>query len=69
MTTKHRKNIVREAKRNIANEIKDYSSKSIGEQERIFDVYIEKACIARGYTLSNFYFEEGKKLDIILGRN
>lgn len=67
MTTKHRKNIVREAKRLIKIEDKDYHTKPSGEQEAILDHYINKVCVQKGWDFSHFYFEEGKKLEKILG--
>lgn len=66
MNLKHRKNIVREAKRLIKNDIKDYDTKTSGEQEIILDQYIEKVCLDLGWDLSHFYCEEGKILNKIL---
>ena len=66
MNLKHRKNIVREAKRLINIEIKDYNLRPIGEQESILDNYIEKICVELGWTLSHFYFEDGRVLEKIL---
>jgi hypothetical protein len=66
MNLKHRKNIVREAKKLINIEIEDYNSRHIGEQESILDKYIEKICVELGWTLSNFYCEEDKVLEKIL---
>jgi hypothetical protein len=66
MNLNHRKNIVRKAKRQIKNDIKDYDIKPSGEQEVILDQYIEKICIESGWNLSHFYFEECKILDKIL---
>jgi hypothetical protein len=66
MTLKHRKNIVREAKKLISLEIKDYNSRPIGEQESILDEYLEKICVKLGWELIHFYNEEGKVLEKIL---
>lgn len=66
MTLKHRKNIVREAKRLIKKEVEDYSSKLSGEQESILDKYIEKVCIEKGWSFAHFYCEEAKILNKIL---
>ena len=66
MNLKHRKNIVRGAKKLISLEIKDYKSRPVGEQESILDKYIEKICVGLGWSLSNFYCEEGKVLEKIL---
>jgi len=66
MNLKHRKNIVRKAKKLIIIEVKDYSSKPVGEQESILDNYIEKICIELGWELVHFYNEEGKVLEKIL---
>jgi hypothetical protein len=66
MTLKHRKNIVREAKRLIKDEVKDYDSLLCGQRESILDEYIDKICIEKGWTLSHFYYEDGKVLEKIL---
>lgn len=66
MNLKHRKNIVREAKKLISLEVKDYNSKPIGEQESILDDYIEKVCVKLGWELIHFYTEEGNVLEKIL---
>ncbi len=66
MNLKHRKNIVRRAKKLISLEIKDYDSKSTGEQETILDEYIEKICVELGWEFAHFYCEEGKVLEKIL---
>lgn len=67
LSTKQRKNIVREAKALIKKEVKDFDSLLSGEKERILDNYIDQVCEQKGTTLSHFYFEEGKKLEKILG--
>lgn len=66
MTLKHRKNIVRDAKRLINSEVEDYDTKPSGEQETILDHYIGIVCDQKGWDLSHFYFEEGKVLEKIL---
>jgi hypothetical protein len=66
MNLSHRKNIVRNAKHLIKIEIKDYNSRPVGEQESILDEYIEKISIGLGWSLSHFYFEDGKVLDKLL---
>lgn len=66
MNTKHRKNIVREAKRLIGIDIKDYFERQLGEREVILDSYIEKVCNERGWSFSHFYAEDGKLLEKIL---
>jgi hypothetical protein len=66
MNLKHRKNIVREAKRMIDQEIKEYGSKPIGQQESILDEYIEKVCVNQGWSMSHFYCEDGRVLNKIL---
>lgn len=57
LTTKHRKNIIREAKKDprwTSNE---------GVQDRL----IEEGCIKMNYTLSNFYATDGRMLNKLLG--
>jgi hypothetical protein len=66
MNLKHRKNIVREAKKLIRLDIEDYESRPIGEQESILDKYLEKVCVKLGWELTQFYCEEGKVLEKIL---
>jgi hypothetical protein len=66
MNTKHRKNIVREAKKLIKLEVPNYNQKPIGERESILDRYINQICIKRGWDFAHFYCEEGKVLDKIL---
>jgi hypothetical protein len=57
MTTKHRKNILREAK-------KDPRWTS---NEGVQDELIEEGCKKRGFELCHFYNEDGKILDRLLG--
>jgi hypothetical protein len=66
MTLKHRKNIVREAKRLIKKEVKNYETLLSGQKEAILDEYIDKVCIEKGWSLSHFYLEDGKILEKIL---
>ncbi len=66
MTLKHRKNIVREAKRLIKKEVKNYETLLSGQKESILDEYIDKVCIEKGWSLSHFYLEDGKILEKIL---
>lgn len=66
MTLKHRKNIVREAKRLIKEEVKNYETLLSGQKETILDEYIDKVCIEKGCSLSHFYAEDGKILNKIL---
>jgi hypothetical protein len=67
LNTKKRKNIVREAKSIIKLEVDGFDDLPVGERESILDRYIEKVCEEKGTTLIHFYFEEGKKLEKILG--
>jgi hypothetical protein len=66
MTLKHRKNIVREAKRLIKEEVKNYETLLSGQKESILDDYIDKICVEKGWSLSHFYLEDGKILNKIL---
>jgi hypothetical protein len=66
MNLKHRKNIVRRAKRLIKDEEKDFELKHRDEQEAILDSYVERVCIELGWTLVHFYCEEGKVLEKLL---
>lgn len=66
MTLKHRKNIVKEAKRLIKTEVKDYETLLVGQQEAILDEYIDKVSTEKGWSLQHFYFEDGKVLDKLL---
>jgi hypothetical protein len=67
LNTKKRKNIVREAKFLIKLEIDGFDDLHVGERESILDKYIQRVCEEKGTTLNHFYFEEGKKLEKILG--
>lgn len=66
LSTKQRKNIVREAKKLIKVEVPDYDTLPEGRKIGIQDEYIDKLCKERGYELCHFYAEEGEKLDKIL---
>ena len=67
MSNQQRKNIVREAKKRIKEEVKDYDNKPVGLREGILDEYIEIVCKEKGYTFHNFYGTDGKTLSKILG--
>jgi hypothetical protein len=66
LNTKQRKSIVREAKRMIREKEKDFENLQSGEKEAILDRYVEIVCKTKGWELSDFYFEESKKLEKIL---
>ena len=66
MSTKIRNNIVREAKKRIKISSIDFDVLLSGEKEYLQDVTIDKICKEKGYTLSNFYAIDGKKLDKLL---
>lgn len=67
LNTKQRKNIVREAKALIQNEVKLFDSFTTGERESILDKYIQLVCEKKEIDFIHFYNEEGKKLERILG--
>lgn len=58
MTDKHRKNIVRAAKRN---------PKWWNSNETTQDMIIEEECKKRGFELCHFYCADGKMLNKLLG--
>lgn len=65
MKTKQRNAIVKKVKCKI-DKLDNYSDMLPGEKEVIQDEYIALECIELGYSLSNFYVEDGKKLNKIL---
>jgi hypothetical protein len=67
LNTKQRKNIVREAKGLIKQEVKSFDSLPSGKRESILDSYIRLVCEKKGIDFIHFYTEEGKKLEKILG--
>jgi hypothetical protein len=66
MSTKIRKNIIREAKNRIKNSSINFDELLGGEKEQLQDVTIEEICKERGYTLGNFYAINGKELNKFL---
>lgn len=66
MTTKHRKNIVREAKKRIKIEVSNFESLLVGEREVLLDEYIRKICEEKGFDFIHFYCEEGNILEKII---
>jgi hypothetical protein len=66
MNLKHRKNIVREARKLIKLEIDGFEELPVGKRESIQDEYIERVCKSKGWDLAHFYCEEGNILDKIL---
>lgn len=67
MSKKHRKNIMREVNRLIRTEVKDFDNLGQADKIRTQDVYIDKVCKERGWTLNDFYHTDTKELDSLLG--
>ena len=68
MNTILRNTIVREAIIRISKAYPNYSSLMYGEKELIQDKYIDDICKELGHTKTQFYAEDGKKLDKILSK-
>jgi len=67
MSNSNRKNIVREAKRLIKSEVKDYDDQEAGKKESILDDYIEKVCKEKGFDMAHFYATDCKTINKLLG--
>ena len=61
-----RNKIIREVKKRIKINNKDFDSLSISEKIEIQNNYIEIVCVEKGFTLSDFYFADTKELDELL---
>jgi hypothetical protein len=66
LTTKHRKNIVREAKKRIKIDVVNFEFLPIQQRETILYEYITKICEEKGIEFSHFTLEESKILEKII---
>jgi hypothetical protein len=65
MTTKQRKSVIRQVNILLKAD-KNYASLESGAKEVAQDEHLNRVCEEMGYTINEFYFEEGKKLEGIL---
>ena len=66
MTTKQRKKVIRKVKK-LLDKDERYGDETLhGPKEAIQDEYIKSVCEELGFTIHDFYFEEGKKLETLL---
>jgi DNA-directed RNA polymerase delta subunit len=68
MTNLDRKNIIREIKKRIKKNKKDYPSIAVGFTELVQDNYIHEVCKELGWTINEFYTTDGKELDKLLAK-